>query len=287
MIVDPATMGISLGIHFVLSLIGAWIVGALLSEPKWKTGGIFFALAATLIAFIEYLVAAALPTGIFWSIANILIYIVLAKLAFSTNWRNATIMGIVISAIYLLEVTALAATWATATTNAVNQVHEKAVETATKTIENATQGWAAKQVLGIAEQDDKISVVMINVSLPSGSATIDMSGAIVIFRANAGRVWAEYKYGGTMEIPNGKEMSVTIPSGKFMIVTNRSTGNGDKYLEQGETYALAFKLPQGNELGEGQDWKIVLRTPYTQDLIVTGYAPEIIQGNTIVTLKPA
>lgn len=168
-----------------------------------------------------------------------------------------------------------------------NALQSKSLAVSQKTMEKATMGFAARQVEGISPADGNIDKIMIGIELAPGSETIDMLDAKLIWKANGGTEYTEY----VPEQPwTGETFSAfqnDTNTERFILITDRSDGDGDRYLESGELYTIGFVLPATAILNEGEDWSITLRTPYTQDLIVTGYAPEVIQSGQIVVLKSA
>jgi len=177
--------------------------------------------------------------------------------------------------------------------NTANALQSKSLAVSQKTMEKATMGFTARQVEGIASGDGQIDKIMLGIELAPGSDTIDLNDATLIWTANGGTEYAKYD----PEDPSNAVDYSSFESGsyndtsKFVIIKDRSDHTDetdpDKYLESGELYVIGFVLGSETILNEGEDWRIILRTPYTQDLIVTGYAPEVIQSGQIVTLKTA
>ncbi len=186
--------------------------------------------------------------------------------------------------IALVITAALAAFVLVSTTNALQS---KSVAVANQTMNKATMGFSARQVEGISHANNQISEILMGVELAPGSGVIDLNDAKIIWTANGGKVYGEYEYNSTLVDFNAATLSFSpaLISGKYYVVKNRTSGDDDQFLESGEVYVLAFQLPQ--PLLKGQDWSITMRAPYTQDLYITGYAPPVIEANTIVTLKSA
>ncbi len=195
-------------------------------------------------------------------------------------------IGTLVIFIALVITAALASFVLVSTTNALQS---KSLAVSQKTMEKATMGFAARQVEGISRADNEINSIMVGVELAPGSDTIRMNDVKIIWTANGGKVYQEYEFNSTTtQFDSGTlTFSPAIPDGQYMIVSNRSSGDNDQFLESGELYVLAFNLPAGKELNAGQDWQLILRAPYTQDLVLTGYAPYVIQAGTIKTLKSA
>lgn len=192
-------------------------------------------------------------------------------------------IGTLVIFIALVITAALAAFVLVSTTNALQS---KSLAVSQKTMEKATMGFAARQVEGISRADGEIDSIMVGVELAPGSDTVDMLDSTLIWTAAGGTVYEKFDFNNT---PETYENIASIPANQFKVISNRSSDNDggtpDRYLESGELYTLGFNLT--TPLKEGEDWKIILRTPYTQDLIVSGYAPEVIQSGQIVTLKSA
>ncbi len=196
-------------------------------------------------------------------------------------------IGTLVIFIALVITAALASFVLVSTTNALQS---KSLAVSQKTMEKATMGFSARQVEGIANADGSINKIMMGIELSPGSETIDMQDATLIWTANGGTIYDEYQPDTTWTAGdyNYSDFSSDTDTAHFKLIDDRSSSDDkDRYLESGELYVIGFTLPTGDELKEGQDWKIILRAPYTQDLIVTGYAPEVIQGGQIITLKSA
>jgi len=191
--------------------------------------------------------------------------------------------------------------------NTANALQSKSLAVSQKTMEKATMGFTARQVEGIASGDGQIDKIMLGIELAPGSDTIDLSDATLIWTANGGTEYVSYtRETNTVKIDtnevnwniftysdfNNTEYGTDPNTSKidgFVIIKDRSDytdeTDPDRYIESGELYVIGFKL--STPLDEGEDWKIILRAPYTQDLIVTGYAPSVIQEDQIITLKSA
>ena len=192
-----------------------------------------------------------------------------------------------------LVITAALASFVLVTTT--NALQSKSLAVANKTMEKSTMGFAARSVEGLTTTDDgSVEYIMYSVELAPGSGTIDLQDVTTIWQAAGGTVYQEMKFAGeTNEVDlNTAALDTATPftgstmdTEHYYIVKNRSDAEAtpDRYVESGELYTLAFKL--GTALEEGQDWKIIVRAPYTQDLVIYGYAPEVLQAGEIVTLK--
>ena len=212
-------------------------------------------------------------------------------------------IGTLVIFIALVITAALAAFVLVSTTNALQS---KSIAVANKTMEKSTMGFAARSVEGWADMgtDGKLDLVTFGIELAPGSGTIDLDDVTIIYQAASGTVYGEYSVkeyndadpttyaelnsdnlsdsnnDNVLEV-NGNPITDTTTA---YVVKNRSSfKHADRYVEAGELYVLGMKLPQ--PLEEGQDWSITLRAPYTQDLVITGYAPEVIQNGTRVVLK--
>ena len=191
-------------------------------------------------------------------------------------------IGTLVIFIALVITAALASFVLVSTTNALQS---KSLAVSQKTMEKSTMGFSARQVEGIASADGQIDRIMMGVELSPGSDTIDMADTTLIWKANAGTEYNEFSPEPGWTGTDYSTFSSSSYDGNFYLITDRSSGDDDRFLESGELYVLGFVL--GTTLDEGEDWKITLRAPYTQDLIVTGYAPEVIQSGQIITLKSA
>ena len=203
-------------------------------------------------------------------------------------------IGTLVIFIALVITAALASYVLVSTTNALQS---KSIAVANKTMEKSTYGFAARSVEGLTAADDgNIEYIMFGIELAPGSGDIDLSDVTTIWQAAAGSKYQEMAFAGTDQnidlntsalntstpfYQNGS--ALTLDTTKFYVVKNRSHWDGDRYVESGELYTLAFNLTKA--LNEGEDWKLTVRAPYTQDLVVTGYAPEVLQAGQIVTLK--
>lgn len=199
-------------------------------------------------------------------------------------------IGTLVIFIALVITAALASFVLVSTTNALQS---KSLAVAGKTLEKATMGFAARAVEGLSTNTaGDINYIMFQIELAPGSDTIDLKDVTVIYQAAGGTVYQEYELNVddmtrdlNTENLNGVPFNSDLTDGTFYVVANRSDWDNDEYVESGELYTIAIKLPSA--LNEGEDWKIIVRAPYTQDLIVTGYAPEVIQKGQVVTLKSA
>jgi flagellin-like protein len=211
-------------------------------------------------------------------------------------------IGTLVIFIALVITAALAAFVLVSTTNALQS---KSIAVANKTMEKSTMGFASRSVEGWADTgtDGQLDLLTFGIELAPGSGTIDLDDVTVIYQAASGTVYGEYsvknyndsdattyaelnsnKLDGTgddvLQV-NGAAISDTTTA---YVVKNRSSfKHADRYVEAGELYVLGMKLPQA--LQEGQDWQITVRAPYTQDLVISGYAPDVIQNGTRVNLK--
>ena len=214
-------------------------------------------------------------------------------------------IGTLVIFIALVITAALASFVLVSTTNALQS---KSLAVANKTMEKSTMGFAARQVEGWADTgtDGQLDLITFGIELAPGSDTIDLNDVTLIFQAAGGTVYGEYNIvnydpntnttyatvntanlgGGNDDVITLGDGTTALTVGSAYVVQNRSSfKNADRYLESGELYVIAFKTPSA--LQEGQDWEIRLRTPYTQDLVIYGIAPEVIQDGTVVTLKSA
>lgn len=166
-------------------------------------------------------------------------------------------------------------------------------------------GFTAKNVEGWADTgtDGQLDLVTYGIELAPGSDIINLDYVTVVYLAANGTVYCEYEIesydpndpttyaelvqsnlgngGDDVLLVNGSAINNTNTA---YVVKNRSSfKHADRYVESGELYVLGMKLPQ--PLEEGQDWSITLRAPYTQDLVITGYAPDKIKDGTMVRLK--
>ncbi len=198
-------------------------------------------------------------------------------------------IGTLVIFIALVITAALASFVLVSTTNALQS---KSLAVANKTMEKATMGFSARAVEGLTTQDEgNIEYVMFQIELSPGSETVDLEDVTVIYQAASGTTYGEFDYNATAIDLNTSALDTTDPftptlqDAQFYVVKNRTDAEPtpDRYVESGELYTIAIKLPKALE--EGQDWKIIVRAPYTQDLIITGYAPEVLQKGQIVTLK--
>ncbi len=205
-------------------------------------------------------------------------------------------IGALVIFIALVISAALAAFVLTQTTHTLQT---KALAVSEKTMEKSTMGFTARAVEGWADEnkDGELNIVTFQIELAPGSGTIDLNDVTIIYQAASGTVYKEYTVDVTSPVninpsnlggtPNDV-VTLTDPS-KAYIVANRTDdkdgGTPDRYVESGELYTLVIATPQ--PLKEGEDWKIVIRAPYTQDLVIEGYAPEVIQNGTVVTLRTA
>lgn len=203
-------------------------------------------------------------------------------------------IGTLVIFIALVITAALASYVLVSTTNALQS---KSIAVANKTMEKSTMGFAARTVEGLTTTDDgNIEYIMFSIELAPGSGTIDLKDVTTIWQAAAGTVYQEMSFAGTGSEVNLDTAALstsdpftpagTVGDTAFYIVQNRTDSEEatpDRYVEAGELYTLAFKL--GTALQEGQDWKIIVRAPYIQDLVITGYAPEVLQAGQLVTLK--
>ena len=199
-------------------------------------------------------------------------------------------IGTLVIFIALVITAALASFVLVSTTNALQS---KSLAVANKTMEKSTMGFAAWSVEGLTTADDgNIEYIMFGVELAPGSGTIDLQDVTVIYQGAGGTVYAEYDYNTTaVDLDTSALTDATnvfspaLTTTGFYVVSNRSQAEAtpDRYVESGELYTLAIKLTTA--LNEGEDWKIIVRAPYTQDLIITGYAPEVLQSGEVVVLK--
>lgn len=212
-------------------------------------------------------------------------------------------IGTLVIFIALVITAALASFVLVSTTNALQS---KSIAVANKTMEKSTMGFSGRQVEGWADSGDgDLNLITFGIELAPGSDTIDLHDATIIYQAAGGTVYGEYNIidynpadattyatintanldgtGDDVILVNGT--AITTTSSAYVVPGRSSFKTADRYLESGELYVIAFKTP--SPLLEGQDWEIRLRTPYTQDLVMTGYAPEVIQAGTVVTLKSA
>ncbi|NPA86832.1 MAG: hypothetical protein GXO00_02390 [Candidatus Diapherotrites archaeon] len=204
-------------------------------------------------------------------------------------------IGTLVIFIALVITAALASFVLVSTTNALQS---KSLAVANKTMEKSTYGFSARTVEGLTTVDDgNVEYVMFSIELAPGSGTIDLYDVTTIWQAAGGTVYGEYKYNDDNVELNTAALATTTPflvngtaaalaDGNFYVVINRSQAaeaTPDRYVEAGELYTIAISLPQA--LNEGEDWTIILRAPYTQDLVITGYAPEVLQAGQIVLLK--
>ncbi len=205
-------------------------------------------------------------------------------------------IGTLVIFIALVITAALASFVLVSTTNALQS---KSLAVAGKTMEKATMGFASRAVEGLTTADDgNIEYVTIQIELAPGSDTIDLDDVTVIFQAAGGTKYAEFDVNTDVNNLDLNASALTSLTGVFtqdistaqqaFVVNNRSDWDQDRYVESGEVYTLVLPIiGKGITLDEGEDWKIIIRAPYTQDLIVTGYAPEVLQKGQIVTLKAA
>ena len=212
------------------------------------------------------------------------------------SMKGQQAIGTLVIFIALVITAALASFVLVSTTNALQS---KSLAVANKTMEKSTYGFVARSVEGWADtgQDGELNLITFSIELAPGPDTIDLQDVTVIYQAASGTVYQEYNV-----IDPATATSTVTPSnlgGTAMDVFNYYSTNSayvvanrtdnvdgttpDRYVEAGELYTLVIQTPQN--LKEGEDWKIILRAPYIQDLVVTGYAPEVIQNGTVVTLK--
>ena len=199
-------------------------------------------------------------------------------------------IGTLVIFIALVITAALASFVLVSTTNALQS---KSLAVANKTMEKSTYAFAARSVEGIAQKDGEINYIMIGVELAPGSGTIDLNDTTLIYSARGGTQYKEFSFAGdTTEVNLNTNNISTAPFtglsdiNKYYIVYNRThakEAKPNRYVDSGELYVLAFDI-NNMPLQEGVDWKIIMRAPYIQDLVVTGYAPEVIEANQIITL---
>ncbi len=213
-------------------------------------------------------------------------------------------IGTLVIFIALVITAALASFVLVSTTNALQS---KSLAVAGKTMEKSTMGFSGRAVDGWADNGSgSLDLITFQIELAPGSDTIDLNDVTIIYQAAGGTVYGEYSvknydpadnttYAETNTAALDGSSDDVIVLGDGSTITDTTTAyivrdrthfkKEDRYLESGELYTLVIKLPKALE--EGQDWKIIVRAPYTQDLIITGYAPEVIQAGQVVTLKSA
>ncbi len=200
--------------------------------------------------------------------------------------RGQQAIGTLFIFIALVITAALAAGLLTATTQAL-QSQGQAV--AQKTQEKFSTAFSARSVEGLTTADEgNIEFVIAHLELAPGSPTIDLDDVTMIWQAAGGTVYQEFDFNATSTDLNTAALGTATPftvapaANKFHVVNNRSDWDGDRYVESGEVYALVIQL--STALNEGEDWVLTVRAPYTADLEIRGYAPEVLQAGQVVKI---
>ncbi len=175
---------------------------------------------------------------------------------------------------------------------ATQNAQSKAEAVYGKTLEKATYAFKFRGVEGLTTADDSnIEYAIFYIELAPGSGEIDLEDVTTIWRAANGAEYDEYDFNttsvdlNTAALSSSNPFTATLAAGKFYVVGNRTSANEatpDRYVESGELYAIAIKLPA--TLDEGEDWQITVRAPYIQDTSVDGIAPEVLQSGRIEKL---